>query len=98
MNLNEALEKASRILGEEQVQPTHRYRYLSSAWPSHGRYAYMQYDLQKKGWTAEMAAQAGLQEERKVRPREVYEDPRVWVFEGTNFSLLLRIISQVAEA
>src|SRR5882724_4258364 len=97
MNLNEAFENASRILEEEQVQPTLGYRYVSEAWPTNNPYSYMQYDLKNKGWTVPMVAQAGLNEERKKRPRQVYEDPRLWVFQSTNFSLMLKIMSQVAE-
>jgi len=95
MNISEALEKALQILEEEQVQPTLGYRYVSDAWP--GNSFYMQDDLQKKGWTATMAAQAGLTNEREKRPRHVYENPKLWVFESTNFGLLVRIFSQVAE-
>lgn len=97
MNLNEAFDNASRILEEEQVQPTLGYRYVSEAWPSNSRYSFLQYDLQNKGWTAPMVALAGLNEEREKRPRQVNEDPRLWVFESINFSLLLKIFSQVAE-
>lgn len=45
-----------------------------------------------------MAAQIGLATERKERPRQVYEDPKMYVFESTNFNLLVKIFSQVAEA
>src|SRR5712692_3328322 len=96
MNLSEALERAARILEEEQVQPTVGYRYVSDSWPSNQRY--QQYDLQQKGWTPAMAAQTGLATERNQRPRQVYEDPKMYVFESTNFNLLVKIFSQVAEA
>jgi hypothetical protein len=96
MDKSEALEKAARILEEEQVQPTLGYRYVSDVWPSNQRY--QQYELQRVGWTPVMAAQTGLSTERKQRPREVYEDPRLYVFESTNFNLLVKIFSQVAQA
>lgn len=95
MNLSEALEKAARILEEEQVQPTLGYRYVSDAWPSNQWY--QRNDLEPKGWTPAMAAQVGLATERQQRPREVYEDPKLYVFESTNFRLLVKIFSQVAE-
>lgn len=95
MNINEALERASRILEEEQVQPTLGYRYVSDAWPSNQRY--QQLTLQQQGWTPAMAAQAGLTTERNQRPRQVYEDPKLYVFESTNFGLLVKVFSQVAE-
>src|SRR5712664_449824 len=96
MNLSEALERAARILEEEQVQPTVGYRYVSDSWPSNQRY--QQYDLQQKGWTPAMAAQTGLATERNERPRQVYEDPKLYVFESTNFNLLVKVFSQVAAA
>jgi hypothetical protein len=96
MNISEALEKASRILDEEQVQPTLGYRYVSDAWPSNLRYR--QHDLQPQGWTPAMAAQTGLATERNERPRHVYEDPKLYAFESTNFNLLVKVFSQVAEA
>ncbi len=77
MNLNEAIEKASRILEEEQVQPTLGYRQVG---------------------TLATATQTGLATERKQRPRQVHEDPKVYVFESTNFNLLVKIFSQVSEA
>ncbi len=79
MNIDEALEKARRILEEEQVHPTLGYRSASSS-----------------GIT-QQAAQRSLDFVRKHRPREVSEDPKLYVFESTNFNLLLKIFSQVAE-
>jgi hypothetical protein len=96
MNIREALEKAARILEEEQVQPTLGYRYVSDVWPSN--LWHQQYDLRKQGWTPAMAAASGLATERKQRPRQVYEDAKLYVFESTNFNLLVKIFSQVAEA
>lgn len=96
MDLTEALEKASQILEEEQVQPTLGYRYVSDVWPISKRH--LQHDLEQKGWTAPMVGQGALADERGKRPRQVYEDPKLWEFRSTNFSLLLKIFSQVAEA
>jgi hypothetical protein len=74
MNINEALERASRILEEEQVAPTLGYRYVSETWPSNQLYD--RHNLQQQGYTPAIAAQIGLIAERKVRPRQVYEDPK----------------------
>lgn len=79
MNIDEALEKARRILTEEQVDPTLGYRYASSS----------EFTRQ--------AVQLNLVFERKRRPRAVFENPQSYVFESTNFDLLLKIFSQVAE-
>src|SRR5260370_23738966 len=54
--------------------------------------------MKQKGWTPSTAARVGLGEERGTRPRHVYEDPKLYVFESTNFNLLMKIFSQVAEA
>jgi hypothetical protein len=96
MNLNEALDKAARVLGEEQIHPTLGYRYVSDTWPSNQRY--QEYELRKQGYTPAIAAQVSLIVERNQRPRDVYEDPKLYVFESTNFELLIRIFSQVADA
>ncbi|MBZ5524312.1 MAG: hypothetical protein LAP21_18910 [Acidobacteriia bacterium] len=95
MDLREALEKVTRVLEEEQIQPTLGYRYVSATWPSNS--AYMQQVLRQQGYGPAQAAQLGLATERKQRPRHVYEDPKLYVFESTNFALLIKIFSQVAE-
>ncbi len=79
MNIDEALEKARRILAEEQVDPTLSYRYASSS------------------EITQRAGQGNLAFDRKSRPRQVSENPRLYVFESTNFNLLLKIFSQVAK-
>lgn len=85
MKISEALEKASRILQEEEVQPTLGYRYVfKSDGPSER--------------VMGAAMQLGLMAERKERPRKVYEDPKLFAFESTNFNLLLKIFSQLADA
>jgi hypothetical protein len=79
MNIDEALEKARRILAEEQVDPTLSYRYASTS------------------AVTQRAGQESLAFDRKSRPRQVSENPKFYVFESTNFNLLLKIFSQVAE-
>jgi len=79
MNMDEALEKARRILAEEQVDPTLSYRYASSS------------------EITQPAGQRNLAFDRKSRPRQVSENLKLYVFESTNFNLLLKIFSQVAE-
>jgi hypothetical protein len=93
MTVHEAVQKAAQILAEEQVAPTLGYRYVSAQWPAgiwHGR--------QSEGWTPALAGHHALEAERKYRPRQVHEDPRLYVFESTNFTLLLTIFSQLDEA
>jgi hypothetical protein len=96
MDIDEALEKAVRILEEEQVQPTLGYRYVANAWPSNQ--LYQQSNLQAQGYTLAMAAQLGLALERQQRPRQVYENPKLFMFESTNFELLMKVFSQVGDA
>jgi hypothetical protein len=95
MSIDEAFEKASRILEEEQVAPTLLYSYDSSAWPSNKRYEEAQ--LRAQGYGPSIAAQIGLLQEQKQRPRQVYEDPKLYAFVSTNFNLLVKVFSQVAD-
>jgi hypothetical protein len=95
MDLTEGLEKASRILTEEQVQPTLYYRYVSNTWPSNQ--AIDRQGMEQRGWTPAMAAQSGLKSEREQRPRHVYEDPKLYMFASTNFDLIVKIFSQLAD-
>lgn len=53
--------------------------------------------MQQAGYGPSQAAQVGLSTERKQRPRQVYEDPKLYVFESVNFNLLVKIFSQVAD-
>jgi hypothetical protein len=46
----------------------------------------------------QLAALLLLSTERKERPRKVYEHPTLFAFESTNFELLVKIFSQVADA
>lgn len=96
MDLSEALEKAARILQEEQTRPTVGYMYVSGSWPSNQ--LFQQAELQKQGYTPAVAALFGLYVERKQRPRQVYEDPKLYRFLSTHFDLLVRLFSQVADA
>ncbi|MFL6390212.1 MAG: hypothetical protein ACJ71U_22245 [Terriglobales bacterium] len=79
MKVSEALEKATRILEEEQVQPTLNYRYASPGWEA-------------------LAALKDLPTDRNQRPRRVYENPKLYSFESSNFNLLLKVFSQVGDA
>jgi hypothetical protein len=96
MDLSEALEKAARILQEEQTRPTLGYIYVSESWPSNQ--FFQKLELQKQGYAPAVAAVVGLYTERKQRPRHVYEDPKLYVFQSTNFDLLVKLFSQVADA
>jgi hypothetical protein len=80
MDLSEAVEKATRVLEEEQIQPTLRYRYVGTTWADNS------------------TAEKELEFQRRQRPRFVYEDPKQFVLESTNFNLLLKIFSQVGLA
>lgn len=95
MDIGEAVEKAARILREEQTRPTLGYRYVSKVWPTNR--SLEQHALRTQGYTPAMAAATGLYEERKQRPRQVYEDPQLYVFQSTNFDLLTKILSQVVD-
>lgn len=95
MDLHEALEKATRILEEEQVQPSLTYVWMSTELPI--KHSAKQYDPKYNGWTTPMIAMSILAEERKNRPRDVYEDPKSFRFLSTNFDLLVKIFSQVAD-
>ena len=82
MHLNEAMKKASQILEEEQTQPTISYNYKGP--------------IEAPGWTV-ATGNLILANERRGRPRPVHEDPKLYEFKSTNFDLLVKIFSQVAE-
>src|SRR5258708_35174987 len=88
MDLREAVEKAQRILFEEQTKPTRQYNYAKEIGFT-------------RGVTNEallgLAAHATLSSNRRDRPRTVYEDPTIYKFESVNFDLLVKIYSQVIE-
>ena len=65
---------------------------ISDKWPSN--MLLQQYDQKWKDWPVPMVALTDLIEEQKKRPRNVYEDPKLWAFQSTNFDLLLRIYAQ----
>ncbi len=77
------------------MQPTLTYLYVSNTWPS--KDLLKQYDPKYKGWTPSMVALSSLLEERRERPRYVYEDPKLFAFLSTNFDLLIKVFSQVSE-
>jgi hypothetical protein len=54
--------------------------------------------LRALNYTAPLAALLALSTERNQRPRKVYENPKLYTFESTNFELLIKIFSQVADA
>jgi|GEM_PF-1260389 hypothetical protein len=93
MELTDAVQKALHILEEERVRPTLGYRYVAREWPPETRWEESQ--LRSQGYTPSMAALIGLSRMRKRRPREVYENPRLFVFESVNFNLLLIILNQL---
>jgi hypothetical protein len=92
MDLAEALEKAQRILLEEQTRPTRHYRYVRDEAGGHDAFAMASVAL------FEASAASVLLAERGKRPREVYENPKLYRFESVNFDLLIRVFNQVTEA
>lgn len=82
MEISDAVEKAFRVLQEEQIRPTIGYR---RAPPPGGQ-----------GSLLATVSEGLLTAERRQRPRRVYEDPRQFDIKGTNFDLLVAIFSQVA--
>lgn len=83
------MEKAQRILFEEQTKSTRQYKYAKEAGVT-------------RGVTSEslmsLAAHATLMSDRHQRPRDVYDDPKLYRFECVNFDLLVKIFQQVMEA
>jgi len=96
VNLGDEMQKAVQILQEERVEPTLRYRYVSREWPNSPFYFNAVPPTEK--WTPAMAGQYALEAERKLRPRRVCEDPRLYAFESTNFNLLSTVFSQLVES
>jgi hypothetical protein len=86
MDISEALEKAWRVLEEEEVEPTLGYRYMP---PS---------DQSDRVPELQAMAAYNLALERSQRPRKVHEDPKLYAFQSTNFDLLIKLFSQVADA
>lgn len=96
MTIDEAYERASMILEEEQAEPTLKYSYaptpLNSVFLSGKGMKSPVYGLQPAAWDVVLAG------ERKLRPRKVHEDPKRFVFTSTNFDLLVKVFSQIAES
>ncbi len=89
MDMREAVEKAQRILFEEQTKNTRQYKYAKEAGVTHGVTSESLMNL---------AAHATLMSDRQQRPRDVYDDPKLYRFECVNFDLLVKIFQQVMEA
>lgn len=89
MDLREALEKAQRVLLEEQTESTRQYKYFLEGNSARG--------LTNES-LLKLAAHTTLSSERTGRPRPVHEDPKEFKFESINFDLLIRIFNQVADA
>jgi hypothetical protein len=92
MEFGEAVEAMSRILFEERVRPTSRYK-QKVAWP-----------VTKEGESPLLAmvnaaqiAAAGINlvQERQKHPRRVQEDADLYEFGGTNYDLMLRLLGEV---
>jgi hypothetical protein len=88
MDFREAVEKAQRILFEEQAQYTRQYKYANGTGLTRGVTSESLLDI---------AAQVALTSDRRERPRKVYEDPKLYEFESVNFGLLIKIFHQVME-
>jgi len=88
MNLSDAVEKAQRILVEEQKKPTRSYKYARDTGATAGL---TNESLMK------LAAHATLMSDRQECPRDVHEDPKEYKFESVNFDLLVKIFHQVQE-
>jgi len=94
MDLAEALKDAFYILEEERVRPTLSYRYVGEQWPREMKWE--EGNMRGQGYTPAMAADMGLRRMRERRPRQVEENPNLFVFESVNFNLLLTIMNQLA--
>jgi hypothetical protein len=83
MELTQAFASVAQVLQEEKTRPTLLYHYVSDEWPPHRKW--QQYFYEQKSWKPAMAAWDWLTEERKQRPRYVYEDPKLFSLKSTNF-------------
>lgn len=94
MDLQAAVEHARLILQEEEKRPTLKYQYVATAWPRELRFR--EADLKSKGYVVSVAGTLALHQGRsQQRPRAVQENTHDWVFESTNYALLMAIISQM---
>jgi hypothetical protein len=82
MELRNAIDKANQILDEERLHPTVGYK-ANGHEVSHP--------------FVRALGPLSLQQVRSQRPRPVQENPREWVFESTNYTLLCALMAQVAE-
>jgi hypothetical protein len=90
MDFQKALDSAGRILTEELERPTIRYRLnLTDLFPRGEPIGNLTATL------AKVSSRPMLESLRNERPRQVIETPTEYVFEGTNYSLLLAVFSQV---
>jgi hypothetical protein len=90
MELRDAVEKANQILEEERASPTVRYTFNAEATPP---------DTLKPlaHLVAAVYGPQELQRIRSERPRSVIENPRQWVLDGSNYTLLCALRSQLPE-
>jgi hypothetical protein len=98
MDLAEAIEKASRVLEEEQVRPTLTYVYVATDWPVEMRFEESQ--MRQQGYQPSSSGLMLLinRLRKQSRPRTVLEDPTRYRFLSTNYDLLLTIFNQVGIA
>lgn len=90
MELRDAIEKANQILEEERASPTVRYTFNAEATPPDTLKPLAQL-------VAAVYGPQELQRIRSVRPRSVIENPRQWVLDSTNYTLLCALRSQLPE-
>jgi hypothetical protein len=81
MNLQDAIQKAAQILGEERVAPTISYEPVSQAGAS----------------ALDVLTSFVIQNERGTTPRRVRESPEQFQFKSTNFDLLCALVDQLHE-
>lgn len=94
MKIEDATDKAFRILEEEQIHPTVDYDFAPE-----NRLLHVQALLESLATSPRVSARPGfnLFEQRKLRPRPVQKSPRYWEFRSDNYKLLLAIYEQVHE-
>jgi hypothetical protein len=94
MDMKAMVERAMLIIEEEQKRPTVEYQYVSAAWPA--EMWYQQSQLQSQGYVPSVAGTMALHQGRdQKRPRPVRENPSEYVFESTNYGLLMTIFGQI---
>ena len=102
MGIDDAIEKANRILYEERVLPTVEYHdpvsdwYLASQKPG-AKPVPLSAEAEKAFQGRAKYGQGqrlNLETERRMRPRPVHESPDEYVFRSTNYDMLLVLFSQ----